>query len=123
CFLELVRKGHFTREQLDIGPEYFQNFSEANPQEIQLIGLKHINLKKASRKIADRLGVNGAAEISGEEIKENLQTLADAPFVHLHNHSQFSVLQSTIDIKDLVASAASENMLAVALTDHANMMG
>lgn len=123
CFLELVRKGHFTKEQLDVQPDYFQNFSEANPQEIQLIGLKHINLKKASKKIADRLGLNDEVEISREEIKENLQTLVDVPFVHLHNHSQFSVLQSTINIKDLVSAAAKENMTAVALTDHANMMG
>ena len=123
CFLELVRKGHFTREQLDVQPDYFQNFSEANPQEIQLIGLKHINLKKASKKIAERLGAHDVAGISHEEIKENLQTLEDAPFAHLHNHSQFSVLQSTINIRDLVASAAKENMAAVALTDHANMMG
>ena len=43
--------------------------------------------------------------------------------MHLHNHSQFSVLQSTISIKDLVANAAKQNMSAVALTDHANMMG
>ncbi len=50
CFLELVRRGHFTKEQLDVQPDYFQNFSEANPQEIQLIGLRHINLKKASKK-------------------------------------------------------------------------
>jgi len=43
--------------------------------------------------------------------------------VHLHNHSQFSILQSTISITDLVSAAAKENMPAVALTDHGNMMG
>ena len=43
--------------------------------------------------------------------------------MHLHNHSQFSVLQSTISIKDLVANTAKQKMPAVALTDHANMMG
>jgi len=41
----------------------------------------------------------------------------------LHNHSQFSVLQSTIAVRDLVAAAAKEKMPAVAITDHANMMG
>jgi len=55
CFLELVRKKQYTAEQLDVKPDYFKNFSEANPQVIQLIGLKHINLKKASKKIADAL--------------------------------------------------------------------
>src|SRR5688572_16588412 len=49
CFLELLRRREYTLEQLDVSPDYFKNFSEANPQEIQLIGLKHINLKKASK--------------------------------------------------------------------------
>ncbi|HMQ45637.1 MAG TPA: PHP domain-containing protein, partial [Mariniflexile sp.] len=47
----------------------------------------------------------------------------EVDFVHLHNHSQFSVLQFTISVADLVAAAAEHNMPAVALTDHANMMG
>ena len=123
CFLELVRRQEYTLEQLDVPTDYFKNFSEANPKEIQLIGLKHINLKKASKKIADQLGLNETVEISKEEIKENIAVLSDSEFVHLHNHSQFSVLQSTISIADLVQSAASHNMPAVALTDHANMMG
>ncbi len=123
CFLELVRRKFYPIEKLDVQPDYFQNFSEANPQEIQLIGLKHINLQKASQKIAAKLGVHETEEISKEEIKENIKTLEDAQFSHLHNHSQFSVLQSTINIKDLVKSAADNQMPAVALTDHANMMG
>ncbi|WP_373516334.1 DNA polymerase III subunit alpha [Pricia sp.] len=123
CFLELVRRIFYPKEKLDVQPDYFQNFSEANPQEIQPVGLKHIDLKKASQKISDKLGINETQEISKEEIKENIKTLEDAQFTHLHNHSQFSVLQSTINIKDLVKSAADNHMPAVALTDHANMMG
>ncbi len=123
CFLELLRKKHYTQEQLDVQPDYFENFSEANPKEIQLIGLKHINLKKASKRIADALWEKDTGGVSQEEIKANIKTLEDAEFVHLHNHSQFSVLQSTINIKDLVKSAADNQMPAVAITDHANMMG
>ncbi|MGB5818550.1 MAG: DNA polymerase III subunit alpha [Saonia sp.] len=123
CFLELVRRKHYSLERLDAPMDYFHNFSEANPKEIQLIGLRHINLKKASKEIADKLWEKDTGEISKKEIEENIESLADVPFVHLHNHSQFSVLQSTIGIKDLVKSAADANMPAVALTDHANMMG
>ena len=50
CFLELIRKRNFTKEELDVSAEYFENFSAKNPQEIELIGLKHINLKKESKK-------------------------------------------------------------------------
>lgn len=124
CFLELVRRKVYTIEELDVPTDYFQNFSEENPQPIELIGLKHINLKKASDEIRKRLEKQQPSdEISHEEIQENLEKLDEVPFAHLHNHSQFSVLQSTISIPDLVQAAAEESMNAVALTDHANMMG
>ncbi|MEP6262189.1 MAG: DNA polymerase III subunit alpha [Gillisia sp.] len=124
CFLELIRKEVFTKEELDVPAGYFQNFSEANPQPIQLIGLKHINLKKASEEIRKNLQkAQGVEVISTEEIKENLEKLDEVRFSHLHNHSQFSILQSTISIPALIQAAGSENMPAVALTDHGNMMG
>lgn len=123
CFLELVRKKHFSIQELNVQPDYFEHFSETNPQVVPLIGLKHINLKKASKAIADALWAEDTGEISEAEINENVESLANASFAHLHNHSQFSVLQSTINIKDLVKSTAQNGMSAVALTDHANMMG
>ncbi|MDC6387525.1 DNA polymerase III subunit alpha [Maribacter sp. PR1] len=123
CFLELVRKRQYTAEQLDVQPDYFENFSEANPKVIQLIGIEHINLAKASKKIADALWEKDTGGVSQEEIKENLATLETAPFAHLHNHTQFSILQSTISVPDLIKTAANEKMPAVAMTDHANMMG
>ena len=123
CFLELLRRQQYTKEQLGAGTGYFEEFKEANPQEIQLIGLKHINLRKASEKIAKRLKNLEVSGVSEEDLNQNIKSLEDADFIHLHNHSQFSVLQSTIKIKDLVASAAANQMSAVALTDHANMMG
>ncbi|WP_370098544.1 DNA polymerase III subunit alpha [Xanthomarina gelatinilytica] len=123
CFLELIRRQEYTKEELDVQPDYFKNFNEANPKEIQLIGLKHINLKQESAKINKRLQEQQKDSLSDAEIKENISELADTEFVHLHNHSQFSVLQSTISIPALVAAAAQHNMPAVALTDHANMMG
>ena len=123
CFLELIRRKQYTKEQLDVQPGYFENFSEANPQPIKLIGLKHINLKKESAKINARLQKAEASDISSEEIKENIADLQSVDFVHLHNHSQFSVLQSTMSVTDLITVAAENNMPAVALTDHANMMG
>ncbi|MEC7770733.1 MAG: DNA polymerase III subunit alpha [Bacteroidota bacterium] len=123
CFLELVRKKQYSYQELDVQPDYFEHFSEANPQEIELIGLKHINLKAASKEIADALWAEDTGGVSDEEIQENVETLEDESFVHLHNHSQFSVLQSTINIKDLIKATANHGMPAVALTDHANMMG
>ncbi|MBS7272210.1 DNA polymerase III subunit alpha [Fibrobacter sp.] len=44
-------------------------------------------------------------------------------FVHLQVHSEFSVLQSSARLDDILAAAADENAPAVALTDHAAMFG
>lgn len=124
CFFELIRREEFTAEQLDVPGDYFQNFQNQNPKEIQLIGLKHINLKKESEKLKKQLqSLQDAPEISKQDLAQNIKNLEEVPFAHLHNHSQFSILQSTIAIKDLVAAAAKQNMPAVALTDHGNMMG
>ena len=123
CFLELIRRKQYTKEQLDVQPDYFENFTQENRDTVQLIGLKHVNLKRESAKINVRLQKQQAESVPTETDKEAASKLAEVDFVHLHNHSQFSILQSTISIKDLVAAAAKEDMPAVALTDHGNMMG
>ncbi|KJD33794.1 DNA polymerase III subunit alpha [Tamlana nanhaiensis] len=121
CFLELIRLEEYTKEQLDVETDYFKSFKEANPEPIDLIGLKHINLKQESDKIRKRLEkLEPKTPIDDIAIDVDV---TEVDFVHLHNHSQFSVLQSTMSIPDLVSAAASHNMPAVALTDHGNMMG
>src|SRR6478736_6480820 len=50
------------------------------------------------------------------------ELVSDA-FVHLHLHSQYSVLQATADVVDIVAKAKANNMPAVAITDLGNMYG
>jgi len=44
-------------------------------------------------------------------------------FVHLHNHSDYSLLDGACKIHSLVDAAAEFDMPAVALTDHGNMFG
>ncbi len=123
CFLELIRKEIFDRKELEVGDEYFSEFKLKNPNPIKLIGLKQINLKEASDKIRQQFGDKGNVTVSKETIKKNEQKLADVDFVHLHNHTQFSVLQSTTSVQDLVKAAAKYKMPAVAMTDIGNMMG
>ncbi|ETN93974.1 DNA polymerase-3 subunit alpha [Zhouia amylolytica] len=125
CFFELIRRGDgFTTEELDVPADYFNRFSEVNPQTIPLIGLKHINLKAESDKIRQRLKKEEPQEqLSKEEIQQNIAELAEVSFSHLHNHTQFSVLQATSKIPGLVQAAAKFKMPAVALTDIGNMMG
>lgn len=123
CFLELIRTEVFTASELQVEQEYFEDFQLKNPKTIELIGLRHINLNEASEKIRQALGDKIIAPISRKELSENKAILNDVNFVHLHNHSQFSVLQSTISISQLVKSAVELKMSAVALTDYNNLMG
>ncbi|WP_394839588.1 DNA polymerase III subunit alpha [Pendulispora rubella] len=44
-------------------------------------------------------------------------------FVHLHVHTQYSMLDGAVKVKDLVKRVAGAGMKAVAITDHANMFG
>ncbi|MDY0397269.1 MAG: DNA polymerase III subunit alpha [Desulfuromonas thiophila] len=46
-----------------------------------------------------------------------------APFVHLHLHSQYSLLDGAIRIPDLIDHVKDHRMPAVAVTDHGNMFG
>ena len=44
-------------------------------------------------------------------------------YVHLHNHSEYSLLDGANSVKKLVAKAVEYNMPAMAITDHGNMFG
>ena len=44
-------------------------------------------------------------------------------FVHLHNHTEYSLLDGAVHIKDLIAECSRMGMPAVAVTDHGNLFG
>ena len=60
---------------------------------------------------------------AGYSLTDSKTTASDKPFVHLHAHSQYSVLQATPDIKAMVSKAKVLGMSAIALTDLGNMYG
>ncbi|MEO0080142.1 MAG: DNA polymerase III subunit alpha, partial [candidate division WOR-3 bacterium] len=52
-----------------------------------------------------------------------LRSQGQADFVHLHNHSEFSLLDGASRIEEMVKLARQYGMRALALTDHGNMFG
>ena len=50
-------------------------------------------------------------------------TTQPPPFVHLHVHSEYSLLDGACRTKDLVEAAKRMNMPAIAVTDHGNLFG
>ena len=49
--------------------------------------------------------------------------MPEAPFVHLHVHSEYSILDGACRIPALAARAAEFEMPAVGLTDHGSLAG
>ena len=112
CFLELIRIGVIKSDKAGLNPEALKAFQTANPSQIKTEDIDVGNQVAAAKKAAAKKVeiATPKAEITHD-------------FAHLHCHSQFSVLQATIRIKNLVNRAVEDGMPAVALTDHANMFG
>lgn len=119
CFFELIRIGEFDAASLGVTEEILEQFKIANPNPIKSVGLRHKNLKAASEKLIVK-------DLQSEEHHRTLGESVEVShlsFAHLHNHSQFSILQATMKPAELVAVAAELEMPGVALTDTGNMMG
>jgi len=119
CFLELIRKQVFTSEELKETPNYLTDFTGKYPNPIEVAGIKHLNLKKESQKLKAK---DKPKETTQAPVKD-LGVLKDVSFSHLHNHSQFSILESTASTANLIKAAVKMDMPTVALTDLGNMMG
>ena len=118
-FFELVRKGVFDQKVFKGYPDLIGNLKLKGDVPIEILGLKHLNLKKESEKIS-KLSSDLNEIKQTKDIPDEIKSVS---FSHLHNCSQFSVLQSTSRILDLVKKAAEFQMPAIAITDRANMMG
>ena len=53
----------------------------------------------------------------------HISSTSGSEFVHLHNHSEYSMLDGACRIPDMVDWAVEHSVPAVALTDHGNMFG
>ncbi len=49
--------------------------------------------------------------------------MSDTPFVHLHCHTDYSLLDGACEISQLMGLVAEQKMPAVAMTDHGNLFG
>jgi DNA polymerase-3 subunit alpha len=58
-----------------------------------------------------------------EKTLPRLYTMSDTPFVHLHCHTDYSLLDGACEISRLMQLVREQNMPAVAMTDHGNLFG
>ncbi|MEX1063594.1 MAG: DNA polymerase III subunit alpha [Balneolaceae bacterium] len=120
CFLELVR----------IGVIQFQfpaGFSELDKPAGSYIDRENYSgkVKELKARKAPAAPVKGAdgTDLPDPALQTEAAEAIQDPFSHLHVHSQYSVLQGTASITDLVTRAREDGMPAVALTDLGNMFG
>ena len=116
-FFELIRQKLFDTSLIDEYVLVYQKVSDKFSGQVSNFGIVHTNLKEESKKLKQ---LNYTEK---ETIKDLSNNDFKSDYVHLHNNSQFSVLQSTTKISDLVKNTSEQKMSAVALTDKANMMG
>lgn len=117
CFFEAVRLGIYNNARLEWTEAERAAFESANPSLIQPIGLKVQSFKELAKQLEAKQAASRQSE--GEDVALDV----DLKFTHLHVHTQYSILQATCDINDLVNRAKAEGMPAVAMTDIANLYG
>ena len=121
AFFELVRIGIINQTVFKGYPELSEGLRSHDKTKVPLFGIKHLNLKKESKKVSKKISKEN--EDDKKIIDSIPEQIISAPFAHLHNNTQFSVLQSTSRIGNLVKKAGESNMSAIAITDRGNMMG
>ncbi len=116
-FFEIIKRGITKVNELTVSDLVHINYQAPDLTELY----KHEQSWKERKQASSNQGlVNSKIAEPNYSLLTNNYSLN---FSHLHNHSQFSVLQSTSDVADLVKKAIEYNMPALALTDHGNMYG
>ncbi len=111
CFFELCRLGVISREDIHITQATMDHLAEVAKEILATVQEKEMAPKPQEPDF--RIPDIAKAKVPSEKKQ----------FVHLHTHSQYSVLQSTSSVQELVQRAAELNMPGIALTDHSNMYG
>jgi DNA polymerase III subunit alpha len=135
CFMEMIRLGIITAGKLGMEPDAVKDFITSHPDPIQPEKITIRNFRElaengqqsavsdeepAEEEIETQIILESTGIIP--ELKPNPLNL-NTTFCHLHVHSQYSILQATADVKDIIAKAVQFNMPAIALTDHGNLFG
>ncbi|HOS83336.1 MAG TPA: DNA polymerase III subunit alpha [Bacteroidales bacterium] len=114
CFLEMIRLQLISHPYFK-DPAFSQAFIKTHPKTIELAS---INLESNFEPLqTENTPLLESTNTDSQEFN------GEKTFVHLHVHSQYSILDGAASIGSLVKKAKKDNMLALALTDHGNMHG
>jgi DNA polymerase III subunit alpha len=117
-FFEIVKRG-ITRVK-ELPPHELGSINYEDVDLTELLAHER-ELKQKKQEPRARTQDTGPRTHEGSPPSPDTELPTPNNFSHLHNHSQYSVLQSVSDVAELVKRAADYNMPAIALTDHGNM--
>ncbi|WP_185870275.1 DNA polymerase III subunit alpha [Blattabacterium cuenoti] len=121
CFLELIRIGVISSHDIGIEKNILVKFRELFRDPISS-SMVFFEVPYPSYYDKKKNHIYTTNKKNQKEKEEN-DFLKKKRYSHLHNHTSFSILYSTIDIQSLIEKSISFNMPAVGITDYGNMMG
>ncbi|ACY40325.1 DNA polymerase III subunit alpha [Blattabacterium sp. (Blattella germanica) str. Bge] len=117
CFLELLRIGIISHQDIGVEKDTILKFKNRHSSKISSSivsldpSLSSIKVEKVEKTVNFK---------KDDKLKEEIKK---KKYSHIHNHTYFSILYSTVDIRSLVDRAIHFNMPAVGITDYGNLMG
>ncbi|MFL5752694.1 MAG: DNA polymerase III subunit alpha, partial [Bacteroidia bacterium] len=120
CFFEVIRRRIINVKELSAEQALAVIYDAPDLSELLEYELE---LKKKKKLSSAPLTQQGSAQRDVATPLERSRNGTEIKFSHLHNHSQFSVLQATSDIDEMVKRAIDYGSPALAITDHGNMYG
>ncbi|WP_185870825.1 DNA polymerase III subunit alpha [Blattabacterium cuenoti] len=119
CFFELLRIGIIQHQDVGAQQDVILRFRKKN---FSKISTSMVDFEKSSPSYKRNKKINNNKK-DHIKLKKYEDELNKKRYSHIHNHTHFSILNSTIDIQSLVNKSVEFNMPAVGITDYGNMMG
>lgn len=105
-FFKLVDLGIIKRDDIELDEKIMDHLADVAKQILSSIDYSNETKKK-----------------DGLEVDIEAAKKIDAVFCHLHNHTQYSVLQATTDLNAMIKKAKDDGQPAIAMTDVSVMYG
>ncbi|WP_185872551.1 DNA polymerase III subunit alpha [Blattabacterium cuenoti] len=120
CFLELLRLGVINYSKSGIKEKIINKFREIFPM---IIPSSIVSFKDVIHPTYTTTTTSYNKYPTKHNLLCDITKLKNKKYSHIHNHTCFSILHSTIKVQSLVERAICNNMPAVGITDYGNMMG
>jgi DNA polymerase-3 subunit alpha len=118
CLFKLLKEQKIHPNSLSNHIDIMEQLTDLDLNKIKVADIIHIDLFEESKLLKE----NVKSDIKQESVPIN-ETLQEFKFGHLHSYTQFSILQSTSKISDLLKYSIEHSHDAMAITDKSNLMG